>query len=403
MMEELKMKNKMKGILRVLLIFAVVFYVSLALGKQNYAASLEEEKKKQQEMQQELKNTQKYLKELEKLKGDTEAYIKELDVRLTQLTDNIFTLEHDIDTTKADIEATKLDIIKAKAEVNAQYATMKLRIKYMYENGESSYLDMILGSENMGELLTRAEYLSQITAYDRAQLEKLKVAKEQLDAREASLVAKEAELEALLVETQEEQKATEVLMVAKKESMSGFDSQISEQEAAEKELQEELKAQKAIVAELEEIERKRKEEALKNQLNLTYDGGKMTWPLPGYSRISSYFGYRSNPFGGSGREYHNGVDLPAPRGTKIVAAYDGQVAWSYYSNSAGNWVGIDHGNEIYTVYMHMSKRLVSEGDTVKKGDVIGLVGTTGRSTGNHLHFGIRKNGSYVDPLKWVAP
>lgn len=403
MMEELKMKNKMKGILRVLLIFAVVFYVSLALGKQNYAASLEEEKKKQQEMQQELKNTQKYLKELEKLKGDTEAYIKELDVRLTQLTDNIFTLERDIDTTKADIEATKLDIIKAKAEVNAQYATMKLRIKYMYENGESSYLDMILGSENMGELLTRAEYLSQITAYDRAQLEKLKVAKEQLDAREASLVAKEAELEALLVETQEEQKATEVLMVAKKESMSGFDSQISEQEAAEKELQEELKAQKAIVAELEEIERKRKEEALKNQLNLTYDGGKMTWPLPGYSRISSYFGYRSNPFGGSGREYHNGVDLPAPRGTKIVAAYDGQVAWSYYSNSAGNWVGIDHGNEIYTVYMHMSKRLVSEGDTVKKGDVIGLVGTTGRSTGNHLHFGIRKNGSYVDPLKWVAP
>lgn len=403
MMEELKMKNKMKGILRVLLIFAVVFYVSLALGKQNYAASLEEEKKKQQEMQQELKNTQKYLKELEKLKGDTEAYIKELDVRLTQLTDNIYTLERDIDTTKADIEATKLDIIKAKAEVNAQYATMKLRIKYMYENGESSYLDMILGSENMGELLTRAEYLSQITAYDRAQLEKLKVAKEQLDAREASLVAKEAELEALLVETQEEQKATEVLMVAKKESMSGFDSQISEQEAAEKELQAELKAQKAIVAELEEIERKRKEEALKNQLNLTYDGGKMTWPLPGYSRISSYFGYRSNPFGGSGREYHNGVDLPAPRGTKIVAAYDGQVAWSYYSNSAGNWVGIDHGNEIYTVYMHMSKRLVSEGDTVKKGDVIGLVGTTGRSTGNHLHFGIRKNGSYVDPLKWVSP
>lgn len=403
MMEELKMKNKMKGILRVLLIFAVVFYVSLALGKQNYAASLEEEKKKQQEMQQELKNTQKYLKELEKLKGDTEAYIKELDARLTQLTDNIFTLERDIDTTKADIEATKLDIIKAKAEVNAQYATMKLRIKYMYENGESSYLDMILGSENMGELLTRAEYLSQITAYDRAQLEKLKVAKEQLDAREASLVAKEAELEALLVETQEEQKATEVLIVAKKESMSGFDSQISEQEAAEKELQAELKAQKAIVAELEEIERKRKEEALKNQLNLTYDGGKMTWPLPGYSRISSYFGYRSNPFGGSGREYHNGVDLPAPRGTKIVAAYDGQVAWSYYSNSAGNWVGIDHGNEIYTVYMHMSKRLVSEGDTVKKGDVIGLVGTTGRSTGNHLHFGIRKNGSYVDPLKWVAP
>ena len=83
--------------------------------------------------------------------------------------------------------------------------------------------------------------------------------------------------------------------------------------------------------------------------------------------------------------------------------YDGEVAWSYYSNSAGNWVGVDHGDGIYTVYMHMSKRLVSEGDKVKKGDVLGLVGTTGRSTGNHLHFAVRQNGSYVDPLKWVSP
>lgn len=397
------MKKKIMSILRISIIFAVVFYVSLALVKQNFAASLEEEKKKQQEMQKELKNTQAYLAELEKLKGDTQAYIKELDVRLNQLTDNIYKLERDIDTTKADIEATKLDIIKAKAEVNSQYATMKLRIKYMYENGENSYIDMILGSENMGDLLTRAEYLSQITSYDRKQLEKLKKAKEDLDAKEASLVAKEAELNELLTETEEEQKVTEELIVAKKNSIEGYDSQITGQEAAMKELQEEIKAQKAIVAELEEIERKRKEEAMKNQLTLTYDGGQMIWPLPGYSRISSYFGYRSNPFGGSGSEYHNGVDIPAPSGTKIVAAYDGQIAWSYYSNSAGNWVGIDHGNGIYTVYMHMSKRLVSEGDIVKKGDVIGLVGTTGRSTGNHLHFGIRKNGSYVDPLKWVAP
>jgi murein DD-endopeptidase MepM/ murein hydrolase activator NlpD len=125
--------------------------------------------------------------------------------------------------------------------------------------------------------------------------------------------------------------------------------------------------------------------------------------LPGYSRISSYFGYRANPFSGKGQEYHSGIDIPAPQGTKIVAAYDGQVAWSNYSGSAGNWVGIDHGNGIYTVYMHMSKRSVQEGQMVKKGDVLGLVGSTGRSTGNHLHFAVRKNGEYVDPQKWVSP
>ena len=397
------MKKKIMRLMRIAAVAAVVLYISSALVKQNYAATLEEEKKKQEEMQKELKNTKAYLKELEKLKGDTEAYIKELDVRLNQLTDNIYTLERSVDTKKAEIEAIKLDIVKAKSDITYQYSNMKLRIKYMYENSNDMYLAMILGSESMGDLLTRAEYLSKITAYDREQLEKLKKSKEDLDAKEASLVAEEAELEKLLEETKAEQSATEELITAKKNAIDGYESQISGEQAEMKELQEELKAQQAIVAELEEIERRRKEEEKKNQLNLTYDGGKMAWPVPGHSRISSYFGYRSNPFGGSGREYHNGLDIPAPRGTAIIAAYDGQVAWSSYSSSAGNWVGIDHGNGVYTIYMHMSKRIVSEGQMVKKGDTIGLVGSTGRSTGNHLHFSVRKDGEYLDPQKWVSP
>ena len=393
----------MMRLLRLLVVTSVVIYVSLSLVRQNYAASIEEEKKKQEEMQKELKNTEKYLKELETLKGNTQAYIKELDVRLNQLTDNIYEIESQISVKKGEIEATKLDIEKAKEDINSRYEAMKLRIQYMYENGESSYIDMILGSQNMNELFTRAEYLSKITAYDREQLEKLQLAKEELDAKEATLIAEEAELEGLLNEAQAEQNATEDLIAAKRDVVEGYASDISDAEAEKKNLLEDIETQKAIIAELEEIERKRREEALKNQLNLTYDGGKMTWPVPGYSRISSYYGTRPDPFGSPTQEFHSGIDIPAPRGVNIISAYDGEVAWSYYSNSAGKWVGVDHGDGIYTVYMHMSKRLVSEGDKVKKGDVLGLVGTTGRSTGNHLHFAVRKNGSYVDPLKWVSP
>ena len=393
----------MMRLLRLLVVTSVVIYVSLSLVRQNYAASIEEEKKKQEEMQKELKNTEKYLKELETLKGNTQAYIKELDVRLNQLTDNIYEIESQISVKKGEIEATKLDIEKAKEDINSRYEAMKLRIQYMYENGESSYIDMILGSQNMNELFTRAEYLSKITAYDREQLEKLQLAKEELDAKEATLIAEEAELEGLLNEAQAEQNATEDLIAAKRDVVEGYASDISDAEAEKKNLLEDIETQKAIIAELEEIERKRREEALKNQLNLTYDGGKMTWPVPGYSRISSYYGTRPDPFGSPTQEFHSGIDIPAPRGVNIISAYDGEVAWSYYSNSAGNWVGVDHGDGIYTVYMHMSKRLVSEGDKVKKGDVLGLVGTTGRSTGNHLHFAVRQNGSYVDPLKWVSP
>ena len=397
------MTKKMMRLLRLLVVTSVVIYVSLSLVRQNYAASIEEEKKKQEEMQKELKNTEKYLKELETLKGNTQAYIKELDVRLNQLTDNIYEIESQISVKKGEIEATKLDIEKAKEDINSRYESMKLRIQYMYENGESSYIDMILGSQNMNELFTRAEYLSKITAYDREQLEKLQLAKEELDAKEATLIAEEAELEGLLNEAQAEQNATEDLISAKKNVVEGYASDISDAEAEKKNLLEDIETQKAIIKELEEIERKRREEALKNQLNLTYDGGKMTWPVPGYSRISSYYGTRPDPFGSPTQEFHSGIDIPAPRGVNIISAYDGEVAWSYYSNSAGNWVGVDHGDGIYTVYMHMSKRLVSEGDKVKKGDVLGLVGTTGRSTGNHLHFAVRQNGSYVDPLKWVSP
>lgn len=397
------MTKKMMRLLRLLVVTSVVIYVSLSLVRQNYAASIEEEKKKQEEMQKELKNTEKYLKELETLKGNTQAYIKELDVRLNQLTDNIYEIESQISVKKGEIEATKLDIEKAKEDINSRYESMKLRIQYMYENGESSYIDMILGSQNMNELFTRAEYLSKITAYDREQLEKLQLAKEELDAKEATLIAEEAELEGLLNEAQAEQNATEDLIAAKRDVVEGYASDINDAEAEKKNLLEDIETQKAIIAELEEIERKRREEALKNQLNLTYDGGKMTWPVPGYSRISSYYGTRPDPFGSPTQEFHSGIDIPAPRGVNIISAYDGEVAWSYYSNSAGNWVGVDHGDGIYTVYMHMSKRLVSEGDKVKKGDVLGLVGTTGRSTGNHLHFAVRQNGSYVDPLKWVSP
>ena len=393
----------MVRLIRLLVVASVVMYVSLSLVRQNYAASIEEEKKKQEEMQKELKNTEKYLKELEKLKGNTQAYIKELDIRLNQLTDNIYEIEKQISVKQSEIAATKVDIENAKLDIEERYAAMKLRIKYMYENGESSYIDMILGSQNMNELFTRAEYLSKITAYDREQLEKLQLAKEELDAKEAKLIAEEVELEGLLKEAQEEQNATEELISAKKTVVEGYANDISDAEAEKKNLLEDIETQKAIIAELEEIERKRKEEALKNQLKLTYDGGKMIWPLPGHKRITSYFGTRPNPFGKPTQEFHSGLDVGAPRGTQIVSAYDGEVAWSYYSNSAGHWVGVDHGDGIYTVYMHMSKRLVSEGDKVKKGDVLGLVGSTGRSTGNHLHFAVRVNGTYEDPLKWVSP
>lgn len=394
------MRSKKGNVCKIVLVCALAFLTfSGAPAGEKYGASLEDEKKKQQEMQNELKDTQTLLNKLENLKGDTESYIKTLDERLNALADNIYNLEIEVEEKKASIVVAQADVAAAQEEVDAQYEAMKLRIQYMYENGQSTFLTMLFDSESMADMLNRAEYLGQITSYDREQLEKFKQVKADLSIKQAKLENELQELETTLAEIEAEQAATDILMASKQEELQEHIHNIESAESDIEHLESDIETQKAIVAELEEIERKRKEEALNK---VTYDGGTMLWPIESYTRISSYFGTRPDPFGNPTQEYHSGMDMAAPKGTKIYAAYDGEVAWSYYSSSAGNWVGIDHGDGIYTVYMHMSKRLVSEGQTVKKGDVIGLVGSTGRSTGNHLHFGVRVNGSYVDPLNWVS-
>ena len=126
------------------------------------------------------------------------------------------------------------------------------------------------------------------------------------------------------------------------------------------------------------------------------------WPCPGYTRISSYFGPRPQPTAGASTN-HKGVDLAAPYGSAILASAAGVVTTSTYSSSAGNYIVIAHGNGTSTVYMHCSALLVSVGETVEQGEKIAKVGSTGYSTGNHLHFGVIKNGTYVNPLNYVSP
>ena len=128
--------------------------------------------------------------------------------------------------------------------------------------------------------------------------------------------------------------------------------------------------------------------------------GSFGWPCPGYTSVSSGYGYRSDPFSGSS-SFHNGIDIPAPAGTPVVAASSGTVEWANLNPTAGNWIGINHGNGVYTIYMHMSALLVSPGTQVSAGQTIGLVGTTGSSTGNHLHFTVRVNGAYQNPYDYL--
>ena len=169
-------------------------------------------------------------------------------------------------------------------------------------------------------------------------------------------------------------------------------------EAYEADIREETEIIEALEAAIAEEKRKLIEQ---NQKLLTYDGGQFKFPLAYYTRLSSEYGWRMHPTLHV-EKFHNGIDLASPTGTDIYAAYDGKVVAAAYSSSMGNYIMIDHGDDLYTIYMHASKLYVSTGDIVVKGETIAAVGSTGRSTGPHLHFGVRLNGQYVSPWNYLS-
>ncbi|MBO7333692.1 MAG: M23 family metallopeptidase, partial [Lachnospiraceae bacterium] len=204
--------------------------------------------------------------------------------------------------------------------------------------------------------------------------------------------------EAKKVAEAEEANLNEMLM-AKEAELSNYNTRIAQQSAEIASSEAELAAEIAVIEALEAQILEEKKQLAAQQNRITYDGGMFAWPCPGYIRITEEFGWRTNPFSGRS-EFHSGLDMGAPAGTAILAAYDGVVVASAYNWSMGNYIMIDHGDGLYTIYMHASKLYANSGDIVVKGETIAAVGTTGSSTGNHLHFGVRLNGQYVSPWNY---
>ena len=370
--------------------------VDSAKGK---ISSIEEEKKK----------TEQAIKELETLKADTETYVRKLDSQLETLNVEVNRLEGNIRDKEKTIEETAVKLDEAGKVEKKQYEAMKKRIKYMYEKGDSSYLDILLQSKSMSELLNRAEYISKISEYDRNMLDQYAAVKDGIADDKAQLEKEKAELVVLQEQTTSKKNSVETLVNEKSAELKKVNSQIGTKTAQVEAYEKDIKAQedkiKQIEAEIkrQEEEARKKAEAAGQKYNTVSIGNiKFIWPCPSSSRITSGFGGRESPTEGASSN-HQGIDIGAPTGSNIVAAADGTVTISTYSYSAGNYIMLNHGGGVSTVYMHCSQLLVSAGDTVKQGQVIAKVGSTGYSTGPHLHFGVRLNGSYVNPAKCVSP
>ena len=365
---------------------------------QEKQAQIKEEEKKKAEIKQNITNVKKVKSELEKSKADLTAYVRELDASVTEIMDKIEQLQTDIEIKTDEIATTKKELADAEQVRDDQYAAMKKRVQILYEQGDDYYLELLFTTHGFGDFLNSMENINKLADYDAKMYRQYKETVEYVEAVKAELEAEEEVLQENKNAAEEEKKAMEELIEAKRQQIAEYQADINSKSATIEEFEHDLAAENAVISELEKA-------VAAEQAKLTqqrvYDGGAFCWPAPSYTRVSSEYGYRIHPILGTNK-FHNGVDLAAPGGSDILAAYGGVVVGAAYNDSMGNYVMIDHGGGLYTIYMHASKLLVSNGQSVSRGQRIALVGTTGRSTGNHLHFSVRLNGNYVSPWNYIV-
>ena len=344
-----------------------------------------------------INSVQQDINSLQAEKNSIQSYINQLDKKMSTLASEISKFEEQIEEKITDIEETKEELEEAKIACDEQYESMKMRIQFIYENPSASLIEMLCSSDNIAEFINRADYVASMSNYDRDMMDKLIATKEEIALKEETLEAELEELEMMQAELESQKKKVNASINSKKGELTAKANELGDATADQAAYKKQLEEQERLLNEIEDqIARAANPDA--------YQGSAtgFIWPCPAYTRISSYFGPRPQPVPGASTN-HKGVDLAAPYGSAILASASGVVTTSTYSKSAGNYIVLAHGSGMSTVYMHASALLVSVGETVEQGEVIAKVGSTGYSSGNHLHFGVIKNGTYVNPLNYISP
>ncbi len=283
------------------------------------------------------------------------------------------------------LRQTEQALAEAINNYNQQYELVAVRLKVMHQNSSVTKLDTLLASKSIVEFYERLQYMQIISEQDNKMIEDLEAAKQDVEYKKQL----QQEAKALLEQKAgEKQKRLEQLKNSRAEVEGELAKTKSELEKLEKEIDKQIAESKRLQSVIKNLSSKKK-----------YVGGTMVWPCPSSYTVTSSFGMRKHPIL---RKYkmHTGIDIGADKGTSIVAANAGTVIMAQYDKSGGygNMVVIDHGDGITTLYAHASKLCVKVKDEVKAGDVIAKVGSTGLSTGNHLHFEVRVNGEPKNPL-----
>lgn len=361
-------------------------------------AELNKLRQQKAQAQKAMKEAENTIKALNQQKKRTQEELNVLMDRIGELSMQITEKEAGIDQKERELDAAEKQLQEAIDRVEARDQLLRSRIKLAYMKGNVTYLEVLMKSTSFSDFLNRFKALRSLIGQDKELLEQNRRDKERIEETVASI---ESMLASLIQEYNEMEEMKRELVAQQKEKevmIAQFSQELEEHEHVTEE-------QEKLLLQIASQENKLIKEL--QQLELKYRGsGKLGYPLPKVYPVTSGFGSRVDPITGKKGAFHAGIDIGAPGGTDILAAEDGVVIQAGMYGGYGNTVIINHGvdssgKELWTLYAHASKVLVKKGDSVKKGDVIAKVGTTGRSTGNHLHFGVYLNEEAVDPKKYV--
>jgi murein DD-endopeptidase MepM/ murein hydrolase activator NlpD len=315
------------------------------------------------------------------------AQLKDLQVQINAANKVLSDKQAEYSQKQAQIKTVQKEIEQNQKELDGRREVLGLRIKGIYEDGEISYLGLLFQSTDLGDFISRMEYLSTLIANDQKLLDDIKIQQEKM-------VKKKEELETI-------RDRSAKLLAEAKAAEAELENKKQQQRTS---LEQNKKSQQAIFEENEKLEAE--SNALREKIRQLQAGRKggtvgtvSNWPVPGYYEISSPFGWRTHPITGR-KSLHTGIDIPAPTGKALYAVGAGDIIFAGWYGVYGNAVVIDHGKGISTLYAHLSQLAVREGQQVNQGQIIGYVGSTGFSTGPHLHFEVRINGNPTDPLQY---
>lgn len=363
----------------------MAFFIAFVLPV--YADELEEQQRQLQEVSRKLNQNEQMLKQKKQEEQSLMGQIRKIEQNISDAEKELNSLSERIAILEDSIAKVEEEIEEAEEELAKKNDLLSERLEYIYKQGEVTYLEVLLSATDIKDFLTRYDMLNMIVEQDIELIESINREKNDLQMRKSDLEVKQKELEQVRA-SQEEAKQ---LLDTQKDAKQKILATVSQ----------ERKAYEAAVAELEKASAQI--EAMIRQLQsggTAVGTGVLTWPTPGFKTITSPYGMRWHPILQE-RRMHTGVDIGAPMSASIVAADSGTVIFAGWMSANGNTTVIDHGGGISTVYAHQSKFLVKKGDVVVKGQEIGKVGSTGWSTGPHLHFEVRVNGTHTNPLSYV--